>query len=332
MKHGGAQHKHVRRGGDPDPNGSPACAWEDITGPGAPPKTGASKTKWFESHQNNHNASQNLRLAGFERPPNRTLVPEKGCIFLRGWGPQLKYFNSYAKKMHFLRSPTPPPVGDGDCGLHPRCGGSLAPAGVGAWWGTLAVAVQRAVCSTILGRWMSPPLPAGGEGPLRNGACRGPPSACEGVSAGRPARRFTQPCHSSSHPRAPYGGRNKKSAASVLQPRPRHRRRRGGLPTKFGVGVFLATPGLLQGKVPGRVSQGTGHATRRAAGGDATGVSTASYARFHKGKPFATTSTRHCSLLERASTTRKAPGDNTGRSARTKAKVVEVGQQELVWP
>ena len=34
------------------------------------------------------------------------------------------------------------------------------------WLGILAVAVQRAVCSTVLGRWMSPPLPAGGEGPL----------------------------------------------------------------------------------------------------------------------------------------------------------------------
>ena len=46
-------------------------------------------------------------------------------------------------------------------GLHPRCRGSLAPAGVGAggacWWGMLAVAVQRSVCSTVLGRWMSPP-------------------------------------------------------------------------------------------------------------------------------------------------------------------------------
>ena len=56
-------------------------------GPGAPPKTGASKGKWLENHQNNHNASKKLLLVGFERPPNRTLVPEKGCMFLRGWGP-----------------------------------------------------------------------------------------------------------------------------------------------------------------------------------------------------------------------------------------------------
>ena len=70
--------------------------------------------------------------------------------------------------------------------------------------------------------WMSPPLPVASSGwqipappaaspSAGGGACRGPPSTCEGVSAGRP-RRFTQPFHCSSHPRAPYG-RNKKNTA-----------------------------------------------------------------------------------------------------------------------
>ena len=60
------------------------------------------------------------------------------------------------------------------------------------WWCIPAVAAQRAVCSTVLARWMSPPLPAGGEGPLLGDVlCLEEPSACEGVSAGRPARRFT---------------------------------------------------------------------------------------------------------------------------------------------
>ena len=76
MKHGGAKIK-MFEGGDSDQNGSPACAWEDITGPGARPKTGASKGKWLENHKNNHNASKKLLL---------TLNSEKVCVFSAGLG------------------------------------------------------------------------------------------------------------------------------------------------------------------------------------------------------------------------------------------------------
>ena len=94
--------------------------------------------------------------------------------------------------------------------------------------GILAVAVLRAVCSTVLrprpldvaafacwrGRAVARGCPLAGRAqppaasPKSNGAFRG--SACEGVSAGRPARRFAQPFHCSSHPCAPYGRKEKK--------------------------------------------------------------------------------------------------------------------------
>ena len=90
VKHGGPKvNMFCSKGGGPR---SPACAWEDITGPGARPKTGASKGKWLENHQNNHHASKKLLLAGFERPPNRTLDSEKGCIFSAGLGPTIEIF------------------------------------------------------------------------------------------------------------------------------------------------------------------------------------------------------------------------------------------------
>ena len=60
------------------------------------------------------------------------------------------------------------------------------------WWGILAVAVQRADCSAVLGRWMSPPLAAGGGGPLLGDALwlagpsapSSPPSAGDGACRG----------------------------------------------------------------------------------------------------------------------------------------------------
>ena len=54
-------------------------------------------------------------------------------------------------------------------------------------------------CSGMSSAWQSP-APSATSPSARDGACRGPPSACEGVSAGRSARRFAQPFHCSSHP------------------------------------------------------------------------------------------------------------------------------------
>ena len=97
-----------------------------------------------------------------------------------------------------------------------------------AVWGILAVAAQRTVCqhrpgpldvaafACWRGRVVARGCPLAGRAqrpqqppPPRVMVPVAPASACEGVLAGRPARRFTQPFHCSSHPRAPYG-RNKK--------------------------------------------------------------------------------------------------------------------------
>ena len=113
----------ILEGGDPDQNGFPACAWEDTTGPTARPKTGASKEKRLENHQNNYKASKKLLLAGFERPPNRTLVPEKGCMVSAGLGSTIEIFQGQPPPrkrkiyMQFWGSPTPPPR-DGDYPRH----------------------------------------------------------------------------------------------------------------------------------------------------------------------------------------------------------------------
>ena len=41
----------------------------------------------------------------------------------------------------------------------PAVRGAAAQGWASRWWGVLAVAVQRAVCSAVLGRWTMPALP-----------------------------------------------------------------------------------------------------------------------------------------------------------------------------
>ena len=64
------------------------------------------------------------------------------------------------------------------------------------------------------------PLPGRDQRPpsAGDGACRGPPSACKGVSAGRPARRFAQLFSLLVFPRPPYGGEKTESEEGLLCP------------------------------------------------------------------------------------------------------------------